>query len=184
MDKIASNNKPSGGDSDWYIFRLAETYLLRAEAYFWKGDPNSAAAYINRVRNRAEAADMLAADVNIGTILDERVRELYYEEQRNTELTRMAFIFAMTGKQAYNGQTYTLANFDTKNFWYDRIMEKTDFYNKGVRTIHGDEYTMSPYHSLYPVPSSPINANTQGRINQNKGYLGADKNIEPLTTIV
>ena len=43
---------------------------------------------------------------------------------------------------------------------------------------------MSPYHSLYPVPSSPINANTQGRINQNKGYLGADKNIEPLTTIV
>lgn len=26
-----------GGNSDWYVFRLAETYLLRAEAYWWKG---------------------------------------------------------------------------------------------------------------------------------------------------
>src|SRR5690606_40342049 len=25
-----------GGAGDWYIFRLAETYLLRAEAYWWK----------------------------------------------------------------------------------------------------------------------------------------------------
>lgn len=178
------STKPSGGDSDWYIFRLAETYLLRAEAHIWKGDLSSAAADINIIRSRAGAADMLAADVNIGTLLDERVRELYYEETRNTELTRMAFIFAQTGKTAYNGQTYSLSNFHEKNFWYDRIMEKTDFYNKGVRTIHGDEYTMSPYHSLFPVPASPINANTQGRINQNLGYPGASNNQEPLTTIV
>ena len=27
-----------GGHTDWYIFRIAETYLLSAEAYFWKGD--------------------------------------------------------------------------------------------------------------------------------------------------
>ncbi|MEQ9289197.1 MAG: RagB/SusD family nutrient uptake outer membrane protein [Cyclobacteriaceae bacterium] len=176
--------KPSGGDSDWYIFRLAETYLLRAEAYFWKDDLANAAADINVVRNRAGAANMLAADVSIGTILDERVRELYYEEPRNTELTRMAFIFAMTGKTAYNGQTYSMANFHEKNFWYDRIMEKTDFYNRGVKTIHGDEYTMSPYHSLYPIPADNINENPLGVINQNKGYPGAENNIEPLSTIV
>ncbi|MDN5211709.1 RagB/SusD family nutrient uptake outer membrane protein [Fulvivirgaceae bacterium BMA12] len=176
--------KPSGGHSDWYIFRLAETYLLRAEAHFWKNDLNSAAADINAVRNRAGAADMAPGEVNIGTILDERVRELYYEENRNTELTRMAFLFAMTGKAAYNGKTYSLDNFHQENFWYDRIMEKTDFYNRGVFTIHGDEYTMSPYHSLYPVPAGAINANTQGTINQNLGYPGAENNIPPLTEIV
>jgi hypothetical protein len=176
-------SRPAGGYSDWYVFRLAETYLLRAEANFWKGDLAAAAADINAIRNRAGAADILPGDVNIGTILDERVRELYYEENRNTELTRMAFIFAMTGKTAYNGKTYNLDNFHESNFWYDRIMEKTDFYNQSVFTIHGDEYTMSPYHSLYPIPASAINANTQGRINQNKGYPGAEKNVPPLTEI-
>ncbi|MCG8317909.1 MAG: RagB/SusD family nutrient uptake outer membrane protein [Cytophagales bacterium] len=176
--------QPAGGHSDWYVFRLAETYLLRAEAYFWKGDPGSAAADINAVRNRAGAADMAPAEVNIGTILDERARELYYEENRNTELTRMAFIFAKTGKAAYNGKSYSPENFHLDNFWYDRIMEKTDFYNRGVFTIHGDEYTMSPYHSLYPIPASAINANTQGRINQNLGYPGAENNVPPLTEIV
>ena len=175
--------KPSGGYSDWYVFRLAETYLLRAEAHFWNNDPASAADDINMVRQRANAADMLPGEVNIGTILDERARELYYEEPRNTELTRIAFILAQTGRTAYNGKSYTLSNFHTENFWYDRIMESTFFYNKGVKTIHGDEYTMSPYHSLYPVPASAINANTQGRINQNLGYPGAEKNVEPLTTI-
>lgn len=175
--------KPQGGHSDWYIFRLAETYLLRAEAYFWKGDLVNAAADINAVRSRAGAADMAPGDVNIGTILDERVRELYYEEPRKTELTRMAFLFAQTGKTAYNGKTYSLDNFHENNFWYDRIMEKTDFYNKNVVTVHGDKYTMSPYHSLFPVPAAAINANTQGVINQNKGYPGAENNIPPLTEI-
>ncbi len=176
-------SKPSGGHSDWYVFRLAETYLLRAEAHFWKGDLASAAEDINQVRRRANASDIPASEVNIGTILDERARELYYEEPRNTELTRIALILAQTGKTAYNGKSYNLENFHTDNFWFDRIMETTDFYNKGVKTIHGDEYTMSPYHSLYPVPASAINANTQGIINQNLGYPGAEKNVAPLTSI-
>jgi hypothetical protein len=176
-------SKPSGGHSDWYIFRLAETYLLRAEAYLWKGELGSAADDINMVRSRAEAPIIVAGDVNMDMILDERARELYYEEPRNTELTRIALIFAMTGKTAYNGKTYSLNNFHENNFWYDRIMETTNFYNKGVFTIHGDEYTMSPYHSLYPVPASSINGNTQGVINQNLGYPGAENNIPPATTL-
>ena len=176
-------SKPSGGHSDWYIFRLAETYLLRAEAYFWKADLGSAADDINMVRSRAQAANVVAGDVNIDLILDERARELYYEEPRNTELTRIAFIFAMTGKAAYNGKTYSMNDFHQNNFWYDRIMETTNFYNKGVFTIHGDEYTMSPYHALYPVPASSINGNTQGVINQNLGYPGSENNIPPATTL-
>ncbi|GGW37688.1 hypothetical protein GCM10007383_23090 [Arenibacter certesii] len=177
------NVKPQGGHGDWYVYRIAETYLLRAEAYFWKGNLGAAAEDINVVRRRAEADEITAADVNISYILDERARELYYEEGRKTELTRIAYIFAKTGKTAYNGKTYTLDNFSTSNFWYDRIMEVTDFYNKGVKTIHGDEYTMSPYHVLWPIPASAINANTQGIINQNIGYPGAENNIPPLTTI-
>lgn len=175
--------KPQGGHSDWYIFRLAETYLLRAEAYFWNGNLAAAAEDINAVRRRAGADEITANEVNMDFILDERARELYYEEPRKTELTRIAFIFAKTGKTANNGLTYSLDNFSQKNFWFDRIMEVTDFYNKGVKTIHGDEYTMSPYHVLWPVPASTINANTQGTINQNEGYPGAENNIAPLTSI-
>ncbi len=178
-----SNVKPQGGHSDWYIFRLAETYLLRAEAHFWNGNLAGAAEDINAVRRRAEADEITATDVNIDFILDERARELYYEEPRKTELTRIAFIFAKTGKTAYNGESYNLENFSTKNFWYDRIMEVTDFYNIGLKTIHGDEYTMSPYHVLWPIPAPAINANTQAVINQNEGYPGAENNIPPLTTI-
>ena len=176
--------QPQGGHTDWYVFRLAETYLLRAEAYFWKGEVALAAADINAVRVRANAAPMPEADVNIGTILDERARELYYEEPRKTELTRISYLFAKTGKAAENGKTYSLNNFSQDNYFFDRIMATTHFYNKGVSTRHGDHYTMSAYHVLWPVPAGAINANTQGRINQNAGYAGAEKNVPPLTEII
>ncbi|MGH2624062.1 MAG: RagB/SusD family nutrient uptake outer membrane protein, partial [Sphingobacterium sp.] len=175
--------QPAGGKSDWYIFRLAETYLLRAEAYFWKGDVAMAAADINKVRERALATPITAADVNIGTILDERARELYYEEPRKTELTRIAYIFAMTGKTAENGKSYTLEAFSENNYFYDRVMAKSDFYNKGVKTNFGVTYTMSPYHVLWPVPISAINGNSLGHINQNKGYAGSETNVPPLEEI-
>ena len=148
------------------------------------GDLVQAAEDINAVRTRANAAPVDAANVTIATILDERARELYYEEPRKTELSRMAYLFAKTGKAAYNGKTYTRDNFSQDNFFYDRIMETTHFYNKGVSTRHGDHYTMSPYHVLWPIPANAINANTLGRINQNIGYSGAEKNVPALTEIV
>jgi starch-binding outer membrane protein, SusD/RagB family len=175
--------QPSGGHTDWYVFRLAETYLLRAEAYYWKDQLGLAAADINKIRERAKAKPVEAGEVTIGTILDERARELYYEEPRKTELTRIAYIFAMTGKPAYNGKTYSLANFSQDNFFYDRIMEKNEFYNKNVKTIHGDMYTMSPYHVLWPIPINAIVSNSRGHLNQNKGYAGSESNIPPLTEI-
>ena len=119
----------------------------------------------------------------MATVLDERARELYYEEPRNTELTRIAFIYAKTGIQAPNGKTYNAASFAEDNYYYDRIMSVTDYYNKGVFTRNGDTYTMSPYHVLWPVPANAINSNTRGQINQNKGYSGFEDNVPPLTTI-
>ena len=177
------NDIPRGGHSDWYAFRLAETYLLRAEAYCWKGDLSKAADDVNVVRSRAGAGKYTVNQINIGTILDERARELFFEEPRKTELTRIAYIYAKTGLPSYTGKVYTIENFSKDNFWYDRIMETTDFYNKGVVTISGNEFTISPYHVLWPVPANAINANTDGVINQNEGYPGTEKNVPALDTI-
>ena len=177
------NTPMQGGQTDWYVFRLAETYLLRAEAYMWKGDPASAAADVNAVRTRAKCTAYAASQLSIGTILDERARELYWEEPRKTELSRIAFIFAKTGVP-YNGKTYSTANFSTSNFWYDRLMEKNNFYKAGFVTQHGDQFLISPYHVLWPIPQSAILANTDGHINQNIGYTGAATNVAPSDKIV
>lgn len=177
------NSNNNGGHTPWYVYRLAETYLVRAEAYFWKGDLVNAAADINKVRERAHAQPINAGDVTIATILDERARELYYEEYRKVELTRIAYIYAQTGQPDYKGRTYSMSDFSRKNFWYDWIMDHTEFYNKGVHTIHGDEYTLSPYHVLWPIPQSAIDANVNGHINQNQGYNGASDNVPPLETL-
>lgn len=119
----------------------------------------------------------------MGTILDERARELFYEEPRKTELTRMSYLFAMTKKAAENGKTYSLDRFSEDNYLYDRVMAKNNFYREGILTNHADKYTISPYHVLWPVPTSAIQANSNGRINQTKGYTGYELNVPPLTTI-
>lgn len=169
-------HQPIGGNSDWYIFRLAETYLLRAEAYFWKGELANGAADINKVRARSKAPLISAADVSIDYILDERARELYLEEPRKTELTRIALIMAEN-----NIDGYSLANFSEKNYWFDRVEEK-NFYNKGVTWLT-NSYQISPYHVFWPIPQDAIDSNTKGRINQNIGYNGAGGNISPKTEI-
>ncbi len=82
----------SGGGNDHkdrYAIRLAETLLLRAEAYVGLNQPDLAAADINLIRNRANATPVLEADVDLDYILDERARELYGEENRFITLRRM-----------------------------------------------------------------------------------------------
>ncbi len=188
MPDLDNVSQPRGGAGDWYVYRLAETYLMRAEAYWWKGDAASAMADINSVRTRAGCAGYTdPTKVDIGTILDERARELYYEEPRKTELTRIAYIFAKTGK-SYNGKSYTLANFSTSNFWYDRVMEKNLFYklSKPVTNsagLLGPIYKISPFHVLWPIPVGTIQSNVDGHINQNLGYSGSENNVAPLDQI-
>jgi hypothetical protein len=162
----------NGGAGDMYVYRLAETYLIRAEAYFWKGDLGNAANDLNAVRTRAGAAPYAAGDITVGTILDERARELYWEEFRHVEMVRVSYLFTKTGKADEYGKTYSFDKFSTENYWYNRIMDKTEFYNKGAKTVHGDEYTMSPFHILWPISQVSIDSNTKGRINQNYGYDG------------
>jgi hypothetical protein len=172
-----------GGHSDWYLFRLAETYLLRAEAYFWKGNLAAAAADINAVRTRANCAPITATQVDMGMILNERARELFFEENRKTELTRISYLFAKTGMPSETGKVYTLARFSDDNYLYDRVMAKNNFYRLNIRTNYGINYTISPYHVLWPVPTPSIDANSNGRINQNKGYTGYNLNVPALDAI-
>lgn len=177
--------KPDAGAHDWYVFRLAETYLLRAEAYWWKGQIAEAMQDVNTIRQRAGCDPYTdQSKFDILTIIAERARELYREEPRKTELTRISYIFAKTGKPSpYGGKVYTLDKFSDSNFWYDHIMATTNFYNKGVKTIFGVEYTISPYHVLWPIYESEIQGNSYGVINQNKGYTGYEKNVTPLDKI-
>jgi hypothetical protein len=74
---------------DVYLMRLAETYLLRAEAYLLDEQPQLAADDINVVRARANATPITAAQVSLDYILDERARELIIEENRRLTLNRM-----------------------------------------------------------------------------------------------
>ncbi len=74
---------------DVIVFRLAETYLLRAEAKLRSGNSQGAADDINVLRERANASPVLATDVTLDYILDERARELATEEPRRRTLIRM-----------------------------------------------------------------------------------------------
>jgi len=83
---------------DQYFARLAETYLIRAEAYLGKGDKDKAATDINVVRNRVNASPVAPAAVTIDYILDERLRELAYEEPRRLTLARLGMVYERTSR--------------------------------------------------------------------------------------
>jgi len=70
-----------------YAARSSEAYLLLAEALLRSGDSAGAAAALNTVRQRANAKPF--DTITIDTILDERGRELLYEEFRWATLLRM-----------------------------------------------------------------------------------------------
>jgi len=173
-----NNEMPLGGEGDWYIFRLAETYLLRAEAYYWKGQTGPAADDINKVRDRANAPLISAGDVTLDYIFDERARELYAEEPRHSEMVRVSFILAKLSSEGYS-----LANIADKNWYHDRVMKVNSFYTPPELQFYGSTATLLPSNMLWPIPQSVITANTMGIINQNHGYDGADIFSPPLTAI-
>jgi hypothetical protein len=86
----ASLTDPTGTTNfnDQPYIRLAETYLLLAEAQLKQGNTAGAATNINIVRARAGASPITPAQVTLDFILDERSRELVTEEQRRYTLIR------------------------------------------------------------------------------------------------
>lgn len=128
--------------TDQYFFRLAEAYLLRAEAYVNKGDKNKAADDINELHNRAHAKPCTADQMNLDYILDERLRELTCEEKRRLTLSRVGKLAERIKK--YN--PYFSAAYSADNTDYD---------------AHFD---------LLPIPLSAIQANKDAKLEQNPGY--------------
>ncbi|HPR32226.1 MAG TPA: RagB/SusD family nutrient uptake outer membrane protein [Prolixibacteraceae bacterium] len=93
---ITSDGKPGSdpvhADTDFPMFRLADAYLMYAEAALrGGGDRNLALEYVNRIRTRAytdETGNISDAELTLDFLLDERARELYWESHRRTDLIR------------------------------------------------------------------------------------------------
>lgn len=74
--------------NDQVYLRLAETYLIKAEAQMLLGFPNEAATTINIIRSRSNASPVNGSQINMDFILEERSRELVVEEHRRYTLLR------------------------------------------------------------------------------------------------
>jgi hypothetical protein len=99
---LADGQNRSNLYRDEYLIRLPETILLRAEAKMRTGDAAGAAADINILRNRSKCGYLVqASDVNLELILDERARELVYEERRWNTLLRMGGTVAVDRIKRY-----------------------------------------------------------------------------------
>jgi len=137
-------------NTDFPLFRLADVYLMYAEAQMRNdGATNGSSTanasaqsltYINSLRERANDgnfANVTASDVTLGFIIDERARELHWEGHRRQDLIRFG---------AYTGGTYNWA-------WK----------GNGVNGI-----AISNNLKLFPLPAQSLAANPN--LTQNTGY--------------
>lgn len=126
-------------DTDYPMFRLADAYLMYAEAVLRGGGGDRALAldYVNRIRARAEAAPITDAQLTLNFILDERARELFWEGHRRTDLIRFNR-FTDSGVWAWKG---------------------------GV----SEGRTTEPFRKLYPLPASELLANPNLKQNPGYG---------------
>ncbi|GAB3962397.1 RagB/SusD family nutrient uptake outer membrane protein [Spirosoma harenae] len=88
--QIQANNftQDSWQDNDFIIYRLADAYLMRAEAYLRLGNAASAVADANVVHARAGMPAYTATTLTLDEILAERGRELAWEFHRRQDLIR------------------------------------------------------------------------------------------------
>ena len=159
--------------------------MLRAEAKFYNGDPAGAALDVNKVRERAQCKQLYTT-VTIGDIMDERARELYLEEWRYLELSRVSYCLALSGKPDEWGNTYDVNTYDKQegtdpnggSYWYQRIMHYNEFYNKNPELIvKNHKYPIDKRNLYLPIPQSAIDANRLGKLRQNYGYDKYDDSV-------
>ena len=127
-------------DTDFPLFRLADVYLMYAEAHLRGGGGalNTAVDYINALRTRANNPNQISAgDLTLDFILDERSRELHWEAHRRQDLIRF---------NRFTGGNYNWA-------W------------KG----NGSNGISIPGHfDVYPIPN--LSLSSKPNITQNPGY--------------
>lgn len=86
---LSDSNNGTHPDTDFPLFRLADAYLMYAEAVVRgasNGDMDTALDYVNQLRTRAHASTLGA--LSLTELLDERARELFWEGHRRTDLIR------------------------------------------------------------------------------------------------
>jgi hypothetical protein len=159
-------------DCDWYMVRIAETYLLRAEAYLAKNQKDKAAADINVLRARAGAAPVAASKVDIDYIMDERIRELFGEEQRWITLNRLTCNPKATyvpGEQNVTTTNYMYERVHKYGFGYEGAPgDRVAYTDKMGKTRHYSNF--KPHNYVFPIPSQIISSNQDKEIPQNYGY--------------
>jgi starch-binding outer membrane protein, SusD/RagB family len=142
-DSAAIHSNPDFVDTDYPMFRLADVYLMYAEAVLrggTGGDNATALGYINALRSRAygdASGNITAGELTLDFILDERSRELYWEGHRRTDLIRF-------GK-------FTTADYLWP--WKGKV---------------ADGQATESYRDLFPIPAADLGANPT--LTQNQGY--------------
>ena len=166
-------------DVDWYMIRVSEVYLLRAEAYLALGNKAMAANDINVVRTRANAKPCTADQVDIDYILDERARELLGEEHRYITLNRLS---CNPNCGSYVTSKYPTQDATTSNTMYERVHKYGYGYENfpaanNPRTTYTDAYgktrhysAFHPWNYEYPIPTQVLQANSGYPYPQNPGY--------------
>jgi hypothetical protein len=152
---IASRGDADDSYNDVSYLRLADSYLLYAEALFKLGDVGGTATWLNKVRNRSKAVSITAADVTAGgldLILDERSRELLSEEERRHTLIRVS--------QENGGDER-----DLNNYFKRRMRKYNEIAGRNARGMNDYDTPV-----LFPIPQDFIDSNTGRKIKQNPGY--------------
>jgi hypothetical protein len=123
-----------------------------------------AAADVNTIRSRAKCTKLYnPGEMTMGKIMDERCRELYYEELRHMELSRVSYIFATTHKSDEFGKAYTVENLSKDSYWYNRVITYNDFYRKKVTTTYGTVHSQLVLITYFGLcHKGDIDANSAG----------------------
>lgn len=142
LDPARQTISQQQGQRDAYVIRLAEMYLIVAEAEMMQGNMGEAVEYMNAVRRRAalpgKAAEMeITADqLTIDFILDERAREFAGEQQRWFDLKRT-----------------------------NKLIERVKAFNPDAAP------NIQPFHRVRPIPQAQLDAvSNPGEFKQNEGY--------------
>lgn len=141
-DPTRPNSNYMSSSRDGQVIRLAEMYMIAAEAEMYLNHLDKAAEYINVIRRRAakpgktSQMEISSSDVTIDFILDERAREFAGEQFRWFDLKR-------TGK----------------------LLERVKLHN------HDAAANITAHHLLRPIPQSQLDAVTnKEEFKQNDGY--------------
>ena len=92
-------------DTDLPVFRLADVYLMYAEAVLrgGGGSISTALGYVNALRTRAGVSSIAQNTLTLDYILDERSRELSWEMTRRSDLIRYGYFTSGSYLWAWKG---------------------------------------------------------------------------------